>query len=125
MGYIDFATGQLYYFLTNNFSLAPKTIADIYKDRWQVELFFKWIKQHLKVKSFLGTSRNAVLSQLWIALCVYLLIAYLKFLNRISLSLNHILRILQLNLFDRRPLQLILAPPPPPQPPPQLNLRLE
>lgn len=124
VGYIDTATGQIYYFLTNNFSLAPKTIADIYKNRWQVELFFKWIKQHLKVKSFLGTSRNAVLSQLWIALCVYLLIAYVKFLNRISLSLNHILRLLQLNLFDRRPLLHLLVSQPPPDPPPQLQLPL-
>ena len=123
VGYVDAATGQFYDFLTNHFSLAPKTIADIYKDRWQVELFFKWIKQHLKVKSFLGTSRNAVLTQLWIALCVYLLIAYIKFLNRISRSLYHILRLLQLNLFDRRPILSILSPaapgsPAPPTPPP-------
>ena len=122
VGYVDAATGQFYDFLTNHFSLAPKTIADIYKDRWQVELFFKWIKQHLKVKSFLGTSRNAVLTQLWIALCVYLLIAYIKFLNRISRSLYHILRLLQLNLFDRRPLLSLLYPPPPAPPPPQLPL---
>lgn len=123
VGFRDSATGHHYFFLTNHFSLAPKTIADIYKARWEIELFFKWIKQHLKIKSFLGTSRNAVLTQLWIALCVYLLVAYIKFLNRLPLSLHQILRLLQLNLFDRRPLLDLLLPLPPPNPPPQLRLR--
>ena len=123
VGFRDSATGQHYFFLTNHFSLAAKTIADIYKARWEIELFFKWIKQHLKIKSFLGTSRNAVLTQLWIALCVYLLVAYIKFLNRLSLSFLQILRLLQLNLFDRRPLLHLLLPQPPPSPTPQLRLR--
>ena len=70
--YRDAETGKRYVFLTNNFKLAAKTIADIYKARWQVELFFKWIKQNLKIKSFVGTSKNAVMTQIWIALCVYL-----------------------------------------------------
>ena len=65
--------------------------ADIYRSRWQVELFFKWIKQHLKVKSFVGTSRNAVMTQLWIAMCVHLLLSHIKFANRLAWSLNEIL----------------------------------
>ena len=73
IGYRDPQTGKHYIFLTNNFKLAAKTIADIYKARWQVELFFKWVKQNLKIKSFIGTSKNAVMTQIWIALCVYLL----------------------------------------------------
>ena len=77
VGFRDPATGRHYFFLTNHFSLAAKTIADIYKARWEIELFFKWIKQHLKIKSFPGTSRNTVLTQLWIALCVYLRVAYI------------------------------------------------
>ncbi len=70
IGYTDPDTGKHYVFLTNNFKLAAKTIADIYKSRWQVELFFKWIKQNLKIKSFIGTSKNAVMTQIWIAMCV-------------------------------------------------------
>ena len=108
VGYRDAATGKHYVFLTNNFALAPRTIADIYKARWQVELFFKWIKQNLRIKSFLGTSRNAVLTQIWIAMCVHLLLAYLKFSNRLKWTLSEILRLLQLNLFERRPLNDLL-----------------
>jgi IS4 transposase len=66
--YYDYETEKIYIFITNNFKLAAKTIANIYKSRWQVELFFKWIKQNLKIKSFLGTSRNAVMSQFWVAM---------------------------------------------------------
>ena len=87
--------GRVYEFLTNNFKLSAKTIADIYKARWQVELFFKWIKQNLKIKSFVGTSRNAVMTQIWIAMCVYLLIAYLKFQSALTKSMQQILRLLQ------------------------------
>ena len=101
VGYRDPETKRFYEFLTNNFHLAPRTIADIYKSRWQVELFFKWIKQNLRIKSFLGTSRNAVLTQVWIAMCVHLILAYLKFSNRLKWSLSGILRLLQLNLFER------------------------
>lgn len=110
VGYRDAETGKHYVFLTNNFALAPRTIADIYKARWQVELFFKWIKQNLRIKSFLGTSRNAVLTQIWIAMCVHLLLAYLKFSNRLKWTLTEILRLLQLNLFERRPLDDLLQP---------------
>ena len=78
IGYKDAVTGKRYVFLTNNFKLSARTIADIYKARWQVELFFKWIKQNLKIKSFVGTSKNAVLTQIWIAMCVYLILAFLK-----------------------------------------------
>jgi putative transposase len=108
IGYRDAETGRHYVFLTNNFKLAAKTIADIYKARWQVELFFKWIKQNLKVKSFIGTSKNAVLTQIWIALCVYLLLAFIKFQSKLKKSMQQILRLLQLNLFEKRDLMALL-----------------
>ena len=110
VGYRDAETGKRYAFLTNNFHLAPRTIADIYKTRWEVELFFKWIKQNLRIKSFLGTSRNAVLTQIWIAMCVHLILAYLKFSNRLKWSLSEVLRLLQLTLFERRTLNELLQP---------------
>ena len=113
IGYKDAETGKHYVFLTNNFKLAAKTIADIYKARWQVELFFKWIKQNLKIKSFVGTSKNAVMTQIWIAMCVYLLIAYLKFQSKLKKSMQQILRLLQLNLFDKRDLMALLRGAPP------------
>jgi putative transposase len=96
-----------------------------YKARWQIELFFKWIKQNLKIKSFLGTSRNAVMTQIWIAICVYLLLAYLKFASRIGQSFQQILRLLQLNLFERRRLRSLLCgdPPEPQSQPLQIALR--
>lgn len=108
VGFRDPETGIQYYFLTNIFHLAATTIAAIYKERWQVELFFKWIKQNLKIKSFLGTSRNAVMTQIWVALCVYLLLAFIRFKRRLSYSLRAILRLLQLNLFERRRLVPLL-----------------
>lgn len=118
VGYRDPETGKKYVFLTNNFQLAAATIAAIYKSRWQIELFFKWIKQNLKIKTFLGTSKNAVMTQIWIAMCVYLLLAYLKFVSRSGRSLQQILRLLQLNLFERRSLlELIDDSPPEPEPP--------
>lgn len=113
IGYRDQKTGKQYVFLTNHFKLAAKTIADIYKARWQVELFFKWIKQNLKIKSFVGTSKNAVMTQIWIALCVYLLIAFIKFHAKIKQSMQQILRLLQLNLFDKRDLMALLRGDPP------------
>ncbi|PSJ15728.1 transposase, partial [Nitrosomonas supralitoralis] len=100
IGYRDKETGKHYVFLTNNFKLSAKTIADIYKARWQVELFFKWIKQNLKIKTFVGTSKNAVMTQVWIAVCVYLLLAFIKFQSKMSKSMQQILRLLQLNLFE-------------------------
>jgi len=108
IGYKDKISGKHYTFLTNNFKLSAKTIADIYKARWQVELFFKWIKQNLKIKSFVGTSKNAVLTQIWIALCLYLLLAYIKFQSRLNKSMQQILRLLQLNLFEKRDLMMLL-----------------
>jgi hypothetical protein len=108
VGYTDAETGKHYVFLTNNFKLAAKTIADVYKARWQVELFFKWIKQNLKIKSFVGTSKNAVMTQIWIAMCVYLLIAFLAFQSEVTKSMQQILRLLQLNLFDKRDLMALL-----------------
>jgi hypothetical protein len=108
IGYRDQETGKHYVFLTNNFKLAARTIADIYKARWQVELFFKWIKQNLKIKSFVGTSKNAVMTQIWIALCVYLLLAFIKFQSKLKKSMQQILRLLQLNLFEKRDLMALL-----------------
>jgi len=108
IGYRDPETGKHYVFLTNNFKLAAKAIADIYKARWQVELFFKWIKQNLKIKSFIGTSKNAVMTQIWIALCVYLLLAFIKFQSKLNKSMQQILRLLQLNLFEKRDLMALL-----------------
>ena len=108
VGYRDIDTGKHYIFLTNNFKLAARTIADIYKARWQVELFFKWIKQNLKIKSFIGTSKNAVMTQIWIAMCVYLLLAFIKFQSRMNKTMQQILRLLQLNLFEKRDLMALL-----------------
>jgi hypothetical protein len=114
IGYRDSVTGKHYVFLTNNFKLAARTIADLYKARWQVELFFKWIKQNLKIKSFVGTSKNAVMTQIWIALCMYLLLAFLKFQSKLTKSMQQILRLLQLNLFEKRDMMALLRGDPPP-----------
>jgi len=116
--YVDAHSGRRYVFLTNHFRLAARTIADLYKERWQIELFFKWIKQNLRTKSFVGATTNAVLTQIWIALCVYLLLAYLKFANQLAASLQQLLRLLHLNLFQRRDLLVLLrgdARDPPPK----------
>ena len=88
MAYQDPVTKNRYVFVTNNTTWVAQTIADIYKSRWQIELFFKWIKQHLKVKRFVGRSKNAVMTQLWVAMCMYLLLAYLKFVMRLRWSLH-------------------------------------
>ncbi len=114
IGYRDPETGQRYVFLTNHFDLAAKTIADIYKARWQVELFFKSIKQNLKIKTFVGTSKNAVMTQIWIAMCAYLLLAFLKFQSHSGQTIQQILRVLQLNLFEKRELMALLRGDPPP-----------
>jgi len=113
IGYRDPETGKHYVFLTNALHLAASTIAAIYKERWQIELFFKWIKQNLKIKSFLGTSRNAVMTQIWIAMCMYLLLAYIRFMSKLGLGMQQILRLLQLNLFERRDLNALLRGDPP------------
>ena len=85
--YYDEVHDKTYRFITNNFTFSAKTIADIYKARWQIELFFKWIKQHLKIKTFLGTSKNAVLTQIWVAMTYYLLLAWIKFQTKFKGSL--------------------------------------
>ncbi|NKC11684.1 MAG: IS4 family transposase [Gammaproteobacteria bacterium] len=113
MGYRDPQTGKHYVFLTNQFELAAKTIADIYKSRWQIELFFKCIKQNLKIKSFVGTSKNAVMTQIWVAMCMYLMVAYLKFCSKLDLSIQQIIRLFQVNLFERRDLWGLLKGDPP------------
>jgi len=100
-------------FLTNNTDLPAQTIAELYRCRWQVELFFKWIKQHLRIKSFFGTSENAVKSQIWIAVSVYVLVAILKKRLKLSASLYEILQILSLMMFERTPLDQLLARIPP------------
>ena len=118
VGYRCPDTGRTYEFLTNIEHLSAQTIADIYKSRWQVELFFKWIKQNLKLRGFLGVSKNAVLTQIWAALCVCLLLAFLRFVSLVDLSLQQIARLLQLNLFLKRDLLELLTLNPPPDPAP-------
>lgn len=114
VGYRDSNTGKHYVFLTNHFDLSAKTIAAIYKDRWQIEIFFKIIKQNLKIKSFLGTTKNAMMTQIWIAMCAYLLVAYARYVSKTKLAISRIIRILQLSLFERRSLIELLSPPLPP-----------
>jgi IS4 transposase len=91
-------------FLTNNFELSAETICALYKSRWEIELFFKWIKQNLKVKSFYGTSPNAVKTQIWISMIVYLVLAILKERYRLKNSLSQLLHFLEVNLFEQKSL---------------------
>jgi len=107
--YVDLDTQQRFVFLTNNFALPALQIAQLYKCRWQVELFFKWIKQHLRIKAFYGTSMNAVKTQVWIAISVYVLVAILKKELRLERSLYEILQILSLTLFERVPLSQVVT----------------
>ena len=104
-------TGHRLTFLTNNFALKPEVIGALYRQRWQVELFFKWIKQHLRIKQFLGTSENAVKTQIWIAVCTYVLIAILKKRLNLPNSLHEILQILSLTMFETTPINQLLKPP--------------
>jgi transposase len=99
--YTDPVTGKTYVFITNNFELAPKVITDLYKSRWQIELFFKWIKQHLRIKAFFGTSENAVKTQIWIAISVYVLIALVKKRLNLEISLYTFLQILSVSVFEK------------------------
>lgn len=124
IGYRDADTGRHYVFLTNHFNLAAKTIAEVYKARWQVELFFKAIKQNLKIHAFVGNSKNAVLTQIWVALCAYLLMSFLKFLSKTGWSAQRIIRLIQANLFSKKDLMALIKPSPPPisDDPPQLAL---
>ena len=98
---LDKEKGQIYEYLTNNFELPAEDIALIYKERWQIELFFKWIKQNLKIKTFLGTSKNAVLTQIWVAMIYYLLLAYIKFQTKFKKSLLELTRMVREVLLNR------------------------
>src|SRR5271157_3954279 len=104
VSYFDAETGKRLKFLTNNFTLPALTIAQIYKSRWQVELFFKWIKQHLRIKAFYGTSENAVKTQIWIAVSVYVLEAIIRKRLDLDASLYQILQILSVSLFEKTPI---------------------
>lgn len=102
--YFDVETNNRFVFLTNNFELTALTICRLYKCRWKVELFFKWIKQHLRIKSFFGTSQNAVKTQVWIAISVYVLVAIIKKQLKLDRKLSEILQILSITLFEKAPL---------------------
>jgi hypothetical protein len=104
VSYLDVKTRKRFKFLTNNFTLPALTIAQIYKSRWQVELFFKWIKQHLRIKAFYGTSENAVKTQIWIAVSVYVLVAIVRKRLAVEASLYQILQILSVTLFEKTPI---------------------
>lgn len=104
VSYVDLDTNKRFVYLTNIFSVPAITVADIYKQRWQVELFFRWIKQHLRIKTFYGTSPNAVKTQIWIAVSIYLLVAILKKRLQLPDNLHTILQILEVNIFEKRPI---------------------
>jgi putative transposase len=112
IGYRDPETKIHYVFLSNNFKLSAKTIADIYKERWQIEIFFRWIKQNLRIKAFIGNSRNAVMTQIYVALIAYLLLCMFKFMSKVSASLQNLIRVVQLNLFRTCSLEELFEPPP-------------
>ena len=107
--YFDLTHQQGFTFLTNNFTLSALTITQLYKSRWQVELFFKWIKQHLRIKAFYGTTENAVKTQVWIAISVYVLVAIWKKQLKLDLSLYTMLQILSLTLFEKDPIGQVLT----------------
>jgi len=109
VSYHDPETGKALVFLTNNFDLSPLVIAQLYKSRWRVELFFKWIKQNLRIKHFFGTTDNAVKTQVWIAICTYVLVAIVRKELRLELSLSQILQILSVNAFEQVPLAALVA----------------
>jgi len=107
--YVDTELDKRFFFLTNNFSLSPKTIARLYKFRWQIELFFKWIKQHLRIKAFYGTTPNAVKTQVWIAISVYVLVAILKKELGLKASMYEILQVLGVMLFEKTPVKSLFS----------------
>jgi hypothetical protein len=107
--YLDAQTNQRLVFLTNNFTLPPLTIAQLYRSRWQVELFFKWIKQHLRIKNFYGTSENALRTQIWIAISVYVLVAIVKKELNLKGSLYRMLQICSVTLFEKTPISQALS----------------
>src|ERR1700674_2084633 len=106
----DAESGKTLVFLTNQFGLPAATVCALYKSRWQVELFFKWIKQHLRIKQFFGTSENAVKTQIWIAVSVYVLVAIVKKRLKLEASLYTLLQILSVTLFEKLPLDQALTP---------------
>jgi IS4 transposase len=108
--FCDPETGKRLRFLTNNFTIDALVIANIYKRRWQVELFFRWVKMHLRIKAFYGTSENAVKTQIWIAISVYVLIAIVRKRLGIELTLYQTLQILSLTLFEKTPILQVLQP---------------
>jgi len=110
IGFRDPETGKRFTFLTNNFDLPALTICHLYKSRWQVELFFRWIKQNLRIKSFYGTSPNAVKTQVWIAICVYVLVAIVRKALKPERSMSEILQILSVSLFEKTPIFEALSP---------------
>lgn len=114
IGYRDPETGKHYVFLTNHMKLQASTIAEVYRSRWQIELFFKCIKQNLKIKSFIGTSKNAVMTQIWVAMCVYLILAFIRFQSRLKITVQQMVRLLQVNLFDKRDMYALFRGDPPP-----------
>ena len=99
-----------YHFITNAMHLSAQSIADVYKERWQIELFFKWVKQNLKIKTFLGTSANAVMTQVWTALCLYLILAFIRFISKTVHSMREILNWIRINLFSNEILDDYLVP---------------
>ena len=107
--YFDAEKGRAFIFLTNQFTLPASTIAELYRYRWRVEIFFKWVKQHLRIKSFYGTSENAVKTQIWIAISTYVLVAIMKKRLKIDLTLYTILQILSISLFEKKPIYQVLA----------------
>jgi IS4 transposase len=107
--YLDSESGQRFIFLTNNFDLDAKVIADLYRCRWQIELFFKWIKQHLRIKAFYGTSANAVKTQIWIAVCTYLVVAIVRKRLKVDASLYTILQVLSVTVFEKTPIYQVFA----------------
>ena len=107
--YLDTELDKRFFFLTNNFQLSPRTIARLYKCRWLIELFFKWIKQHLRIKAFYGTTPNAVKSQVWIAISVYVLIAIVKKELGLKASMYEILQVLSVTLFEKTPLKSLFS----------------
>mgnify|MGYP001829191592 FL=1 len=102
--YFDAEKGRSFVFLTNQFMLPALTIAELYRYRWRVEIFFKWIKQHLRIKKFFGTSQNAVKTQIWTAISTYVLVAIMKKRLKIDLTLYTILQILSITLFEKMPI---------------------
>ena len=124
IAYRDPETGKLYVFITNHLDWPAQTVADIYKSRWEVELFFKWIKQNLKIRSVLGHTINAVATQIFVALCIYLLIAYQKLVSQTGYGLQAVFRLVQLNAFTRKPIADLLCPRTAGPPDPQLDLML-